>query len=185
VGLPSAALDAPATSYVLCNDTWDMDGAAWRGSIGNLAGLDDNISVNPLFCDRSMGFYYLATNSPVAETNSTCGRMGAYGVACGIATAAPPVVSSRTMLLGAFPNPFNPRTEIRFVLERAQSPAISIYDAAGRLVKQFPLREYPAGAGSVSWNGQDDAGRRVASGIYFVQMAVEGRNFVQRVALVR
>jgi len=100
-------------------------------------------------------------------------------------TVAVSQTPARTALLGAFPNPFNPRTEIRFVLDRAQAPTISIYDAAGHLVRRFPAKELPAGKGAVGWNGQDDAGQAVASGVYFVQMHAEGKSFEQRLALLR
>jgi len=185
VGLPGPALDAPAGVYVRCNDAWDIDGPAWRGGIGDVSHTNDNIADDPIFCNRQERDYTISSASLAAAANNSCGRMGAFDVACDIVPVAAPAVASRTALLGAFPNPFNPRTEIRFVLERAQSPAISIYDAAGRLVRRFPEKQYPAGAGTVIWNGQDDAGRAVASGVYFVQMITDRKQLTQRLALIR
>jgi hypothetical protein len=65
------------------------------------------------------------------------------------------------------PNPFNPATVIDFDLPRAGRPLLRIYDLAGRLVRDLsPPAELPAGHHSQSWDGRDDAGRSLPSGVY-------------------
>lgn len=69
------------------------------------------------------------------------------------------------------PNPFNPTTTIRFdVPAGGANVDIAIYDAAGRLVRQIANERRDAGTWSVQWNGDDDRGQRVASGVYFYRM---------------
>ncbi|MBM4116572.1 T9SS type A sorting domain-containing protein [bacterium] len=66
-----------------------------------------------------------------------------------------------------FPNPFNPKTAIRFDLPEAQVARVAVYGADGRLVKQLLDRTLPAGFHQVVWDGTDSAGAQVASGVYF------------------
>ncbi len=72
-----------------------------------------------------------------------------------------------TRLLGNAPNPFNPRTEIRFELSRDAAATLAIFDLRGREVRRLldgaPL---PAGRHAAIWDGRDDGGRAVASGMY-------------------
>ena len=78
------------------------------------------------------------------------------------------------------PNPFCNSITIAYGLQatNAQNNALKIYDVAGRLIKSFPIRasSYLV-TGSVTWDGTDDHDRRVAEGIYFIQ--IEADNFKQ------
>jgi Ca-activated chloride channel family protein len=71
-------------------------------------------------------------------------------------------------LLGNLPNPFNPRTTIRFVvgLDLGRIVFVRIYDLAGRLVRQLTVSVTSAGAYSVEWDGTSSSGDRVHSGVY-------------------
>jgi hypothetical protein len=68
------------------------------------------------------------------------------------------------------PNPFNPRTEIVFAIPEAGQVSLRVYDAAGRLVRTLLDAVLPAGPGAVSWDGRDQAGRAVASGVYLCRL---------------
>lgn len=70
-----------------------------------------------------------------------------------------------------YPNPFNPETTIEFTLPVEESVTLSIYDLNGRLVKHLIAGEpYSKGTFRVAWDGTDDMGKRVASGMYFARM---------------
>ena len=73
-------------------------------------------------------------------------------------------------LSGNTPNPFNPMTEIRFDLPEPQQVELTVYGVDGRLVATLKNEPLPAGRHSVTWTGQNDAGQRVASGIYFCRL---------------
>ncbi len=77
-------------------------------------------------------------------------------------------------LLAVFPNPFNPTTTIRFELDRPASVRLSICDVGGREVRTLVEGAVDAGDHAVAWNGADADGGRVASGVYFVRMSVDG-----------
>lgn len=76
----------------------------------------------------------------------------------------------RSELLGNHPNPFNPRTTISFELARAGQVRLSIYDVAGRLVRVLLDEQRRAGGHEVDWNGRDDLGHRVSSGLYYSRL---------------
>ena len=78
---------------------------------------------------------------------------------------------AKTMLHGSYPNPFNPTTTIRYSLARRTKVTIAVYDIAGRLVRRLLVDEMTdAGDHKVVWDGKNEAGSRVASGVYFCMM---------------
>ena len=78
---------------------------------------------------------------------------------------------SRTTLHQNTPNPFNPMTTISFDLARDSHVSLKIYDVAGRLVRGLANEKMVAGFGKqVVWNGLDNSGNRVSSGVYFYRL---------------
>ncbi|KAA0225111.1 hypothetical protein EDS67_21835 [candidate division KSB1 bacterium] len=65
------------------------------------------------------------------------------------------------------PNPFNPETMMQFSLPEAAQVELSIYDLTGRRIKILLVTPLPAGAHRVRWNGKDEAGQSLHSGVYF------------------
>jgi hypothetical protein len=110
--------------------------------------------------------------------------MVARGVLVSTATAdATPV---RFALGASVPNPFNPRTTLRFELPQAAPVELSVYDVRGRLVRSLVDGEtIPAGRHGVVWNGVDDAGRNVASGLYFYRLRAGNFRETKRMTLLR
>jgi len=94
--------------------------------------------------------------------------------------ASPVDVPSQTTLGNAFPNAANPETWIPFQLSESGEVKIQIYNASGQLVKSLHLGYKDAGyylnkEKAAFWDGKNDRGERVASGIYFYTMRT--RNF--------
>ena len=85
----------------------------------------------------------------------------------------------------AYPNPFNPKTTIAFVVPEAGFVTLGIYDAQGRMVRSLLAEPLPAGPQAVSWNGRDAMGRPAASGIYFVRLAQSGVERSQKLVLAK
>ena len=91
------------------------------------------------------------------------------------------ILPAKTALLPNFPNPFNPETWIPYKLSQPANVAIQIYDVKGRLVRTLNLGKQSAGVyvtkhTAAHWNGRDDAGEKVASGVYFYILQVEHTN---------
>ncbi len=99
-----------------------------------------------------------------AEFLADC--QGTWNLPSDVAGGSPAV----TRLYANEPNPFNPRTTIRFSLARRARVEIMIYDVTGRLVRELVDGVREAGPQAAVWDGTNDAGRRAGSGVYWVQM---------------
>jgi hypothetical protein len=82
------------------------------------------------------------------------------------------------------PNPFKPRTVIRFTLPNVAPYALSIFSATGERIRRL---EGVAGVGGMSivWDGSDENGARVAPGVYFYRLEAEGRSDTRRMVLLK
>jgi flagellar hook assembly protein FlgD len=90
-----------------------------------------------------------------------------------------------TRIQSNYPNPFNPRTSIRFDLERAGTMQLAIYDAAGRLVRRLASGAMSAGTHVLPWDGTDSSGNTVASGVYVARLEAAGRVATHRMVLLK
>jgi hypothetical protein len=73
-------------------------------------------------------------------------------------------------LLQNFPNPFNPETTIKYNVANGGNVSLRIYNVVGQVVKTLVAEQQNAGRYTVRWNGTDDRGVSVSSGIYFYQI---------------
>ncbi len=73
-----------------------------------------------------------------------------------------------------YPNPFNPKTTFSFELEYADQVKLQVFDATGRLVRTLIDGEVGAGRTQVEWNGTDDQGRALPSGVYLYRLKAAG-----------
>jgi hypothetical protein len=76
--------------------------------------------------------------------------------------------------VAATPNPFNPATTIRFRVAAPGEVSVRLHDARGALVRTLVRGWYPQGPHEVRWDGRDDGGAGVASGVYFVSLESSG-----------
>jgi beta-glucanase (GH16 family) len=90
----------------------------------------------------------------------------------------------RSGLLTNVPNPFNARTDIRFELAAAGSYEIVVYDVAGRRVTGFS-GVGTTGLNTVAWDGRDDGGTNVGSGVYCYRLQTAGSTTQQQMVLVK
>jgi hypothetical protein len=105
----------------------------------------------------------------------------------GLQPAWPPpgVPEADDFVVKQYPNPFNPSTRIEYRLPRNAELTIKIYDLRGQVVRTLVDQVMPAGAGHVTWDGRDEAGGQVASGVYFCETRALGEVKVHKMALVR
>jgi len=102
-------------------------------------------------------------------------------------TAVPgtPSVPSATALSQNYPNPFNPRTTIRYQLNRAGSVRLAIVDVRGRVVRTLVNESQDTGWYSVQWDGKDQAGQQVSSGLYLYRLEAPDFQAQKKLLLVR
>ncbi|MEP7028500.1 MAG: PA domain-containing protein, partial [Candidatus Eisenbacteria bacterium] len=87
-------------------------------------------------------------------------------------------------LRDAWPNPFTVTTSIGFTLPRAGRTDVGIFDVAGREVRHLLSMDLPAGTHAATWDGRDDAGARVAPGVFFYRVVAPGLNASKRMVRV-
>jgi hypothetical protein len=84
----------------------------------------------------------------------------------------------------AYPNPFNPYTNLSFLLPEATSYSLKIYNVAGQLVRSYE------GVGSadlnvITWDGRDNAGTEVASGVYFYKLTAASFSATEKMVMMK
>jgi len=90
-----------------------------------------------------------------------------------------------TDLVAIVPNPFNPTTTIYYSLASQGNVKISVYDVAGRFVRELVNRTQSAGAFNVTWNGTGERGTPVSSGVYFVKMTAGATTRTMKMVLLK
>jgi hypothetical protein len=97
----------------------------------------------------------------------------------------PSVCANR--LENAYPNPFNPTTTIRYSIAAAGRVSLRIYNAAGQLVRTLvDEAQLPRAEGfSVVWDGADNRGRSVSSGVYFLKLTAGDFSQTRKAVLLR
>ncbi len=100
------------------------------------------------------------------------------------------LIPKKTVLLANYPNPFNPETWIPYHLANPSDVQITIYDARGSIVCQLDLghqREgyYTSRSRAVYWDGRNEVGERVASGIYFYQLQADNVSFLRKMVILK
>ena len=96
----------------------------------------------------------------------------------------------RTSLLQNYPNPFNPETWIPYHLAEAATVTVRIYNVKGELVRSIDVGKQAAGAytgrqSAAYWDGKDDTGQSVASGVYFYQLLADGFSETRRMVVMK
>ena len=160
-----------APPVIQCSITWQNE----RENDG-IFFWDDFAEMDPRFCDWMAGDLSLSADSPCLADNNVCAQqIGALGR--GTCSYAAPVdgaqLPAAVELAGNYPNPFNPSTVISFGLPTAQAVSLKVFDVQGRLVRTLLEGHVDAGYHQANWNGRDDLGGSVASGVYFYQLSSE------------
>lgn len=88
-------------------------------------------------------------------------------------------------LLQNYPNPFNPETEIYFQLPEANHVVVTIFNTNGQEIRKLTDANYTAGYHSLRWNGMDNQGNPVSSGVYLYQLRTATFSQVRKMSLMR
>ncbi len=105
------------------------------------------------------------------------------GVVTGIEAAS--VLPARYGLEQNWPNPFNPKTTIRYALPKGGRVELAIYNASGERVRTLVSGVEPAGFKSAFWDGKNDQGKPVTSGVYLYKLAAEEFESSRKMVLVK
>lgn len=84
-----------------------------------------------------------------------------------------------------YPNPFNPQLSIGYQLESKSWVSLDVYDVKGRRLRRLIDMSQPAGAYTQIWDGKDESGKDLASGIYFLSLNIGNKRYQKKVALMK
>ena len=98
---------------------------------------------------------------------------------------ADPLVPAALELYQNYPNPFNPVTTIRYRLDQRSNVTLDVYNVKGRFVSRILEGERKAGLNSVTWDGRNESGAAVDSGIYFYRLSMGSLSISKKMILLR
>ena len=84
-----------------------------------------------------------------------------------------------------YPNPFNPETVIRYTIPEDSKVELSIYNAKGQLVRRLVQERQKKGSYKVIWDGKDDRGAEISSGLYLYQIKANARMSVKKMLIIK
>jgi flagellar hook assembly protein FlgD len=94
-------------------------------------------------------------------------------------------IYSNRISLSNYPNPFNPETKIVFNLPEEGNVKLIIYNIKGQRVKTLLDCYMSPGRSEMIWNGKDDNGKLVSSGVYFYQLVTEKKIITKKMMLIK
>jgi len=123
----------------------------------------------------------VASNAPGAADSVLALMRSPYGIAGAVPRAAP----GRFALLNCRPNPFRSQAAIVFSLPGDQPVELAVYNAAGQRVRMLCSSKLAAGWHTVRWDGRNERGQHVASGIYLCRLRAASWQDVKKMTVVR
>jgi hypothetical protein len=172
-------LSTPGTWWTEQVDPQNIgNGSGAYGCIDLAMDIDDHIHIS--YNDNGYNCFYATTNPTIGIEEQSV-NTGTHHASLTIVT-----------------NPFIDKTEIRYCINRkgvsngttfsnrSSNPYLKIYDASSRLVKQLALlTTYSSMPAITSWDGTDDSGHKLPSGVYFVRLETETGNLTKKAILLR
>jgi predicted outer membrane repeat protein len=154
--------------------------------------LDGNIGADPLFADSANGDYTLTQNSPCIDAGTSffewdgqvwlnlpaaayhgaAPDMGAFEFDPNVFIEIPRHVSTKFKLYQNYPNPFNSSTAIEYSSSTSGAVSLAIYDLLGKRIRILVNGRQTAGHYMVRWNGINESGNPVASGVYLYRLKI-------------
>ncbi len=154
----------------------------------------DNIDADPLFADPGNCDFHLTwanfpvpdyTKSPCIDAGDPTSQLDPDGTIADIGAFYFDQVNSNAgeyliipndvRLFQNYPNPFNPTTTIEFSIQNDSDIDLSIYNIKGQRIREWKIENVKCKINSIIWNGDDDSGEKVSSGIYYYKLSVNGK----------
>ena len=132
---------------------------------------------------NGVAYYYWL--DAVAANGAVTAKVLARFVSTAVDEEATVSLPREYFLFQNFPNPFNPITELRYQLPEASEVRLSLYNLLGQEVRRLVNGEMAAGAHSAQWDGRDDSGNPLASGVYLCRFRAGDFRQTKRIVLLR
>jgi len=165
--------------------------------------LTGNIDQDPLFINAEQGNFFLNPDSPCINAGTayyeyedevlinldddeywgSAPDMGAFEY--GMVAVDEFIIQNSKLKIQNYPNPFNPETQITFSLPETEHINLSVYNLKGQLVKILADEILPAGENNLIWNGKNELGRKVSSGIYLLMLKSRNKTATKKIMLIK
>ena len=170
----------------------NMD-AATANDVSAEDGVYGNFEADPLLTDPDALDFALSAMSPAIDAGEPGTGTDPDGTPLDLGplframfpVSAPPATNRMAALGPAQPNPFNPRTTIELRLARSGTASVTVHDARGRLLRTLFSGPAAAGSTTLSFDGMDDDGRPLASGVYYARLVALGQTDTSSMVLLR
>ncbi|NNE09299.1 MAG: T9SS type A sorting domain-containing protein [Gemmatimonadetes bacterium] len=185
---------APNVS-ISCTNIYGNTPGDWVGHLAGLDTVNGNFSLDPKFCDTANGDFSLRPGSPCIDAPG-CGQVGFGGEGCAIIStgvtdgrplagddrAEGDAAGSFASLFQVAPNPFGAETAVFLTRSLADGGSLTVHDLAGRTVYGQSVSPLVR---SIVWNGFDNDGRRLPSGVYFLRVDAKNESETRRIVIMR
>jgi len=184
--------NSAGSAEVACTDIYGNAGGDWVQCIADQLGINGNFSADPVFCDAVAGDCTLHHSSPCLPGRHPdgvpCGLIGAEPIGCPATGVEVPIAPREAIHLSiAGPNPFRDAVRIAYDLSGSNGRPIdvAIYDPAGRCVRSLVRGERDPGPHQIVWDGTDEGGAVLPSGVYFCRFRAGGAERIRPVHRIR
>jgi hypothetical protein len=148
---------------------------------GGSGGVSLTFDVDPAAVPGQLGYIDLWLTSATGDS-----ALVEVGLEAGAVTGAEDGATPRpAVLFQNYPNPFNPSTSIEFHLPRREQVSLRVYDVSGRLVRTIVEETLERGDYRFTWDGHNDRGATVASGVYFYMLKSDSISQARKAVLLR
>jgi hypothetical protein len=193
MSFPNAITGPITVSYDGYGDQDALDAIAGAERIGSWSGASSNASVIVQDLDATpedgdfVFFAWCYESMDAAKRVQLLENAVVWLIGGGLTPVEdlPEVLPTALALRGNYPNPFNPKTDIRFDLPSAGKTELAVYDVKGRRVVTLLDGDMPAGSHTVSWDGRDAEGGPVSSGVYFARVLSGGDAVSRKMLLLK
>jgi hypothetical protein len=161
-----------------------MVSESFTGSSGRLGRLTFDVQTNdPLVLDEEA--FVLAVGDLLQEGEGGMAVAASMNPVVGRTLDTEVVRVYHNRLEQCFPNPFNPSTTIAYSIKEAGNVSLTIYDVAGHRVRELANERRDRGAYQVVWDGRNDNGAPVSSGVYFYKLVAKSFTDTKKMTLLK
>jgi hypothetical protein len=132
------------------------------GETTELNYLFENLTAGSTYTAGVRAIYATGLESPTSEVEFTLSNVSNDNI-----------VNYQNRLLGNYPNPFNPTTNISFSISKDGNAKIDIFNVRGQKIRTLGNKVFKAGVHKLTWNGEDESNKHVSSGIYFYKLQTD------------
>jgi ligand-binding sensor domain-containing protein len=165
----------------------DIKGVIWAGTDGGVSSYDGSAWNKYTKQDGLAGnnVYAIAVDPDGSLWFGTESGVSRYSEGSVLVDDENSNIPKALSIRGSFPNPFNPQTTIEYVLPQGGFVELSLYNLSGQKIRQLVSNTLSAGMHTVVWDGCDQNGKRVSSGIYFSRLKLGSQITSGRMVLMK